>query len=292
MQYHATTFLAAAAAALMTVAFASSTDLRNQSELRSTAQVEVIKLNTPPSESPGKDVLPCVEIIIRDNTCHFDATEPNYSKAHAECMCSGTTFVDWVRCQQCLLEHGFQSEDNIYWSKILAAASAALCNGAPTAAVGSSLPTPAHTVTAIPVIITPSSGGSPNQPPLETDKNLSPTAGATQAPWAINQTVATNTGVAGPQTSCIGKGAEGFNKQQNNTAPASPTDQPASTTVAVIPTDSAPSVGDSAPSTPTSDSSLLPPGMHSSSESSDAASSLDVSGLAMAIVAGAVMGML
>ncbi|KAL7799030.1 hypothetical protein V8C37DRAFT_398866 [Trichoderma ceciliae] len=301
MKYHTTALLAAAAAALITTASASPEVVCNQGELGSPGQPEVCKLNTPPSELPGKDaVLPCVEVIFRDNTCHFGATEPNYSKAHAECMCNGTNFVDWIGCQQCLLDHGFHSEDNIYWSKILSAASEALCTGTPTAAVVPSFPTPVQTgtLTFIPVLVPPSNGDGCNQLPLETDKKLNQTAAMTQVPWAINQTSVAITEALGPQKTCIGdvnSGGEGLNNPQNINTTALATDVPASTTVAIIPiypTDSLTSVVDPAPPIPTSDSSLLPPGIHSSSESSDGASSFERSGLAMAIAGGIMLGVL
>ncbi|KAM0254719.1 hypothetical protein ACHAQJ_006500 [Trichoderma viride] len=285
MKYSTTTIFAAAAAALMTIASASSAVVCNQGELGSPGQSEVCRLNTPET---GKDTsLPCVEIIFRDNTCHFDATEPNYSKAHDECQCNGSTFGAWVECQKCLLDHGFHKEDNIYWSKILSAASEALCTGAPTPSVVSSLSTPAQAGTVVPTLITPINSDGSNQSPMETNKGLNNTAAATQVPWAVNQTSVAITGAVVPQKTC----AEKFSKQQNISVTVLPTDLPV-TIIPIPPTDSLTSADSSTSIATTSDASLLVPGIHSSSESSDATSSFGKSGLAVAIAGGILMGVL
>jgi hypothetical protein len=153
------------------------------------------------------------------------------------------------------------------------------------------LPTPAQAGTVIPTLITPINSDGSNQLPMETYKGLNQTAAVTQVPWAINQTSVAITGAVGSQKTC----AEGFNKQQNNSITILPTDPPTSTTVAVIPiapTDSLTSVDNSTPLATTSEALLLPPGLHSSSESSDATSSFGRSGLAVAIAGGIMMGVL
>lgn len=283
MQYHATTILAAAAAALMTTVSASSAVVCSESEVSSSNHSDVCRIdNTPPKA--GKDfALPCVEVIIRDNTCRFEASEPNYPKAHDECHCSGTTFSAWIECQKCVLDHGFHGEDDVYWSKILNAASQALCTGTPTAATASSLSTPAQAGTVTPTPI--NSDGSP----LETFKGVNQTAVTSQGPWAVNQTATPTAGAAGPRKTCI----DDLDLQQTNTAV--PTESSTSTdlTIPALPTNLFTSANSLEPLATTSDW-LLPGGFPPLSESSGAApsSSFGKSGLAVAIAGAIIMGVL
>ncbi|KAK8081626.1 hypothetical protein PG996_000407 [Apiospora saccharicola] len=61
-------------------------------------------------------------------------TSPLDLEAHAQCMCGGSYFSDYLGCQQCLVFHGARSErDNAHWASVLAVASSALCTGTPTA---------------------------------------------------------------------------------------------------------------------------------------------------------------
>lgn len=287
MKYHAATILAATAAALMTTVSASSAVVCTESELGSSGPSDVCRVDDSSPEL-GKDYsLPCVEIIFRDNTCHFEASEPNYAKAHEECDCNGTDFAAWVECQKCLLDHGFHSEDSVYWSKILNAASEALCTGTPTPAPVSCLSTPAQAGTVIPTPITPINSDDVNHAPMETFKSLNQTAIATQGPWIVNSTAAPTAGAVGPQKTCI----EDFKQHQNNTAVATDSTTSTDSMIPIFPTNSF----TSAMST-TSDW-LLPglfPGSTPLSDTSDAASSSSFgrSGLAVAIAGAIIMGVL
>lgn len=291
MKYHAATLLAAAAAALMTAVSASSTVVCDESELDSSGQSDVCRQDNLAPELGREYSLPCVEIIFRDNTCHFGASEPNYAKAHDECHCNGTTFSAWFECQKCLLDHGFHKEDKVYWSKILKAASEALCTGTPTAAATPSMSTPVQAGPVIPTLITPINSNGTNQLPMETFKSLNQTTVTTQGPWVVNQTAAPTAGAVGPQKSCF----DDFKQQQNNTAIATDSSTSTLSLIPILPTDSFTSANSLEPLATTSDW-LLPGGFSGSTpltETSDAASSsFGTSGLAVAIAGAIVMGVL
>lgn len=287
MQYHAA-ILAAAAAALMTTVSASATVVCSESEFGVSNHSDVCRLDNV-TPQPGNDfILPCVEVIYRDNTCHFEANEPNYAKAHDECHCRGNTFSAWLECQKCLLDHGFHGEDDDYWSKILDAASKALCPATPTVAAVSSLSTPAEASTVTP---TPTSSDGL---PVETFNGVNQTAIGPQGPWAINQTATPPAGAVGPQKTCI----DDFDMQETSTAV--PTDSSISIdpTIPFLPTNSFTSTNSLEPITTTLE--WLLPGENPDSapfsdhEQSGAASSspFGKSKLAVAIAGAIVMGVL
>lgn len=284
MKYHAATILAAAAAALMTTVSASATVVCSESEFGSSNHSDVCRLDnlTP---QPGEDfTLPCVEVIFRDNTCHFEAGEPNYAKAHDECHCRGNTFSAWIECQKCLLDHGFHGEDDEYWSKILDAASKALCTGTPTAAAVSSLSTPAEAGTMTPTPTT--TDGSP----IETFKGVNQTAIASQGPWVFNQTA---TPTAGPQKTCI----DDFSVQTNTDVLIDPSIS-IDPTIPFLPTNSFTSTNSLEPIAttlewllPGEDPESAPFSDHESSGATSS-SSFGKSGLAAAIAGAILMGVL
>ncbi|KAM0483658.1 hypothetical protein ACHAPX_002152 [Trichoderma viride] len=287
MKYHATAILAAAAGVLMTTVSASATVVCSESEFGSFNQSGVCRVDNV-TPQPGNDfTLPCVEVIFRDNTCHFEASEPNYAKAHDECHCRGNTFSAWIECQKCVLDHGFHGEDDEYWSKILDAASNALCTGTPTAPTVSSLSTPAEAGTVTP---TPtSSDGSP----FETFKGVNQTTIVSKGPWAFNQTAAPTAGAVGPQKTCI----DDINVRTNTDVLIDPSIS-IDPTITFLPTNSFTSTNSLEPIATTLEW-LLPgedpePAPFSDHESSGAASSslFGMSGLAVAIAGAVVMGVL
>lgn len=88
-----------------------------------------------PKSSDGDVTAPCVEINNIASACQPNGTEPLAYEAHAQCMCNGSYFEDWVGCQKCLVAHGFRNErDIIHYENVLTAASNGLCTGTPTAA--------------------------------------------------------------------------------------------------------------------------------------------------------------
>ncbi|KAK6864037.1 collagen-like protein mcl1 protein [Apiospora arundinis] len=95
------------------------------------------KVCNPPAPKDGfasGQVPPCISIDSIALACQPNGTSPLALEAHAQCMCGGSYFRDYLGCQKCLLLHGARSErDNVYWGSVLAVASNALCTGTPTA---------------------------------------------------------------------------------------------------------------------------------------------------------------
>ncbi|KAK7908494.1 hypothetical protein PG985_015797 [Apiospora marii] len=92
------------------------------------------KVCNPPAPKDGfasGQVPPCISIDSIAKACQPDGTSPQALEAHAQCMCGGSYFSDYLGCQQCLAFHGARSErDNAHWASVLAVASSALCTGA------------------------------------------------------------------------------------------------------------------------------------------------------------------
>lgn len=95
------------------------------------------KVCNPPAPKDGfasGQVPPCISIDSIAKACQPAGTSPAALEAHAQCMCGGSYFSDYLGCQQCLVYHGARSErDNAHWASVLAVASSALCTGTPTA---------------------------------------------------------------------------------------------------------------------------------------------------------------
>jgi hypothetical protein len=82
-------------------------------------------------------VPPCQEIANIENACKPNGTSSLYLQAHAQCMCHGSFFTDWIGCLNCNYVHGARSEqDADAYKRIITSASHALCTGTPTASFG------------------------------------------------------------------------------------------------------------------------------------------------------------
>ncbi|KAK6951435.1 hypothetical protein Daesc_007970 [Daldinia eschscholtzii] len=87
---------------------------------------------TPPDQSHPA---PCVAIQNIETACQPNGTSPLALEAHAQCLCGGSYFAEWLGCRRCLLTHGALSQRNFtYFSEVLSSASRELCEGTPTAA--------------------------------------------------------------------------------------------------------------------------------------------------------------
>ncbi|KAI4591468.1 hypothetical protein KJ359_006559 [Pestalotiopsis sp. 9143b] len=84
--------------------------------------------------TPG-NIPPCIDIINIEAACQPNGTSSLALEAHAQCMCSGSYFPEWLGCRQCLFDHGGLSERNLtYYSSVIATASSLLCSASsPTA---------------------------------------------------------------------------------------------------------------------------------------------------------------
>ncbi|KAH8821485.1 hypothetical protein F5884DRAFT_89223 [Xylogone sp. PMI_703] len=87
-----------------------------------------------PATPSGAPLPPCLEIDYIQTTCEPNGTSPLDYLAHAECMCGGSFFADWIGCLNCLYIHGGRSKNvaNAF-STIISSASDVLCTGTPTA---------------------------------------------------------------------------------------------------------------------------------------------------------------
>ncbi|KAI1875371.1 hypothetical protein JX265_004429 [Neoarthrinium moseri] len=84
-------------------------------------------------ESAG--VPPCIDIISIEAACAPNGTSSLALEAHAQCMCGGSYFSEWLGCRQCLYVHAGLTERNLtYWKDVITTASNLLCTGTPTAA--------------------------------------------------------------------------------------------------------------------------------------------------------------
>ena len=135
----------------------------------------------PTSEvAPGGTRPPCPELWAIEAACEPSGTGQAALDRHAQCMCQGSYFDDYVGCQSCLRVHGTRSErDTNYWNSVLAVASSALCGGSPTAV----FPEVFSSVQADPnAVPQPTSGATQtsNQYPGQTDVSLYYTATRSQ----------------------------------------------------------------------------------------------------------------
>ncbi|TAQ89263.1 hypothetical protein B7494_g2400 [Chlorociboria aeruginascens] len=77
---------------------------------------------------------PCISITSIETTCTPNGTLPLDYLAHAECICGGSFFYDWLGCLNCDYVHGGRSlAVSSAFSDIISQASNSLCSGTPTA---------------------------------------------------------------------------------------------------------------------------------------------------------------
>ncbi|KAI1389415.1 uncharacterized protein F4822DRAFT_398201 [Hypoxylon trugodes] len=87
---------------------------------------------TPPDQSAPA---PCAAIQNIETACLPNGTSPLALDAHAQCLCGGSYFPEWIGCRKCLLVHGALSPLNFsYFTTVLSSASSQLCQGTPSAA--------------------------------------------------------------------------------------------------------------------------------------------------------------
>ncbi|OTA70675.1 hypothetical protein K449DRAFT_17098 [Hypoxylon sp. EC38] len=90
---------------------------------------------TPPDAPDQSDPAPCIDVRYIRMACEPNGTSPLALDAHAQCMCHGSYFAEYMGCVSCLLFHGAISQRNYtYTSQVLSSASDMLCTGTPTAA--------------------------------------------------------------------------------------------------------------------------------------------------------------
>ncbi|KFA64977.1 hypothetical protein S40285_10147 [Stachybotrys chlorohalonatus IBT 40285] len=207
----------AAAALLPTVSARLTVRQDDDADENSAGQPEVCY----PTVAPGDGTRPpCIEIVDIESRCQPNGTDSIDYAAHAQCMCNGSYFSDWLGCQDCLLVHGFRNErDRAYWGAVMSAASEDLCTGTPTA-VFQSLFAEVLTNGAVPFVTTGETRTS-DRFPDETAVSLYYTAEGTQGIGAITGSAAAAT--AEPSTE---------SSTESSTAISSSTSRPSSTSAA------------------------------------------------------------
>lgn len=120
------------ASAFATPIFASVID--NVLLARQSNNKEEEYLNSVCFPNTTDPVPPCQEIVNIQTACEPNGTSALYLEAHAQCMCGGSFFSDWIGCLNCDYVHGGRSEQEVdTFDKILSSASNLLCTGTPTA---------------------------------------------------------------------------------------------------------------------------------------------------------------
>ncbi|KAI9650410.1 hypothetical protein NHQ30_000424 [Ciborinia camelliae] len=77
---------------------------------------------------------PCIEVITIQSACDPNGTTPLDYLAHAQCMCNGGFFSNWLGCLNCDYVHGGRSPAEVSaFHTIITSASNQLCTGTPTA---------------------------------------------------------------------------------------------------------------------------------------------------------------
>jgi hypothetical protein len=108
-----------------------------------------------PDTTDSDVAAPCFEITVIEATCQPNGTDAEDYDAHAQCMCDGSYFSDWVGCQKCLVVHGFRNDQDFeYWQSVLSVASEGLCTGTPTAAFPSYFQSAEYDTDAVPPVTT------------------------------------------------------------------------------------------------------------------------------------------
>lgn len=159
---------------------------------------------SPNITSTDGTVPPCIEITAIEEACAPNGTSQIYYIAHAECMCGGSYFAEWVGCQDCLFFHGQRTErDQAYYDSVVSAASHSLCDflatsASATATVAASAPTTdfAAIFSSVEATMTqPTTGAtvSSDLAPSSTAVSLYFTLSGNQGPGAITGSAATAT---------------------------------------------------------------------------------------------------
>ena len=139
---------------------------------------------------------PCISIASIEEACQPNGTSSIDLEAHAQCMCHGSYFSDYVACQNCLYVHGLRSQrDNAYWDEVISAASHALCSGTPTA-VFKSIFASVQTNTVLAPFVTTGNTQSSDQYPGNTAVSLYYTGTVSQGPGVITGAAASATATA------------------------------------------------------------------------------------------------
>ncbi|KAL8414789.1 hypothetical protein RB594_005845 [Gaeumannomyces avenae] len=122
---------AALSVALLAALTAASPQAGNGGSSDDEARVDAL---CRPPNSTAVPRPPCHVIADLGYICKANGTSPLALDAHAQCMCKGSYFADYVACQSCKRVHGVASPaDEAHFSAVIGSVSRALCSGTPTA---------------------------------------------------------------------------------------------------------------------------------------------------------------
>ncbi|KAE8450131.1 hypothetical protein EG329_006912 [Mollisiaceae sp. DMI_Dod_QoI] len=158
---------------------------------------------------------PCQEIINIESACLPNGTSSLDLLAHAECMCTGSYFSDWIGCLDCLYVHGARSPAaTSAFNTIITSVSQELCTGTPTAPFESLFSSLNYNM--------PASGSqtvTTDLFPSQTAVSLYFTPSGIQGPGAItgSATLATKTGDVVETGSASGSGSGSAGKSSTGT---------------------------------------------------------------------------
>ncbi|KAL3425755.1 collagen-like protein mcl1 [Phlyctema vagabunda] len=103
-------------------------------ERQTSSNDEELYLNSVCLPNVTDPIPPCQEVINLQQECAANGTSPLALVAHAQCMCGGSFFSNWIGCLTCNFVHGARSEQTFEaFNTIITSASHALCTGTPTA---------------------------------------------------------------------------------------------------------------------------------------------------------------
>lgn len=133
---------------------------------------------------------PCQSIANIEESCQPKGTQPIDYEAHAQCMCKGSYFQDWIGCQKCLLVHGMRNDrENIYYNNVLAVASKGFCSGTPTTAFNAYFTSAQANTQAAPPVTTGNTASS-DQFPGKSEISLYYTLSGSQGPGSVTGSAA------------------------------------------------------------------------------------------------------
>lgn len=115
--------------------YCMSLPLIPSSRLSTPAKLSRLTVNSVclPAVTTGT-IPPCQEINNIEATCLPNGTTPLALLAHAQCMCGGSYFADWIGCLDCNFVHGARSPAiTSAFHSILTTVSNQLCTGTPAA---------------------------------------------------------------------------------------------------------------------------------------------------------------
>ncbi|KAG4028131.1 hypothetical protein MFRU_024g01010 [Monilinia fructicola] len=130
---HLRSYLSAAAILTTTATALPETEILIPIHPRQSSEENYLTSVCSPNITSGT-IPPCIEVITIQTACNPNGTTPLDYLAHAQCMCNGGFFSNWLGCLNCDYVHGGRSPAEVSaFNTIITSASNQLCTGTPTA---------------------------------------------------------------------------------------------------------------------------------------------------------------